>query len=167
VYFIASVVRLTMSIQCSEKELPHVLTQIGRLSDAIKAEFDLIGTRMIWLVTSQSFLFAAFAATVSSLKGDKPFLTTTVRYLIGALPTMGVVFSGIVAVAIYAAQSAITKLKNGRDEMMATLPPNLQVRLISVADIEHKRGNLPPRYIPLALGAAWIGAVLSLPMPPW
>jgi hypothetical protein len=36
-------------------DIPNVLSQIARLGEALKAEFDLIAGRMSWLVIAQSF----------------------------------------------------------------------------------------------------------------
>jgi hypothetical protein len=40
-------------------DVPHVLSQIARLGEGLKAEFDLITGRMSWLVIAESFIFSA------------------------------------------------------------------------------------------------------------
>jgi hypothetical protein len=37
-------------------DIPHVLSQIARLGEGLKAEFDLIAGRMSWLVIAESFI---------------------------------------------------------------------------------------------------------------
>ena len=50
--------------------LPHALTQIARLAEGVKSEFDLIAGRMSWLVIAESFIFSAFATALSSYRPD-------------------------------------------------------------------------------------------------
>jgi hypothetical protein len=56
-------------------EVAHALTQIARLVEGVKAEFDLIAGRMSWLVISESFIFSAFATALASFRVDHPFAT--------------------------------------------------------------------------------------------
>lgn len=161
-----------MSTLYTDTELPHALVQIGRLCDAVRTEFDLIGVRMTWLVTSQAFMFAAFATCVSNLKTGGQgsadlILSTTIRYLLVLLPILGMTVSAIVAVAIRAAHIAMIRLKKDRDDLIKKLPDYLYIELVSSRDPEHGKGNIPPTYIPWIICTAWAGAALSLPMPPW
>src|SRR5262245_13896751 len=43
-------------ISFETSDVPHVLSQIARLGEGLKAEFDLIAGRMTWLVISESFI---------------------------------------------------------------------------------------------------------------
>ena len=156
-----------MSDPCTREDLPHVLIQIGRLSEALKAEFDLVGTRMTWLVTSQAFLFTAFATAASNVKDDQPLLLSALKFLVCAIPVVATAIAVLVALALHAAHSVAVRIKNDRDKLILTLPERLQIRLVSSRDKEHSRGNLPAVCIPWILASAWVGAVLSLPMPPW
>jgi hypothetical protein len=47
-------------------EIPNALAQIARLTEGVKAEFDLIAGRMSWLAIAESFIFGAFAAACGS-----------------------------------------------------------------------------------------------------
>jgi hypothetical protein len=62
-------------------DIPHVLSQIARLGEVLKAEFDLIAGRMSWLVIAESFIFSAFATATASYRPDHP-LAGMLRYLI-------------------------------------------------------------------------------------
>ena len=62
-------------------DIPHVLSQIARLGEGLKAEFDLIAGRMSWLVIAESFIFSAFATATASYRPDHP-LAGMLRYLI-------------------------------------------------------------------------------------
>ena len=156
-----------MSTPCKPEDIGFVLIQIGRLCEAIKAEFDLIGVRMTWLVTSQAFMFAAFANCVSNLRSGGQTLPTTMRLLIGVLPVLGMIIALLVHIAIRAAHRATDRLKRDREALMHALPPNLQISLISSRDPEHSAGNLPAKNIPMVIIVVWLLVLLSLPMPPW
>jgi hypothetical protein len=53
-------------------DVPHKLSQIPRLGEGIKAEFDLITGRMSWLVIAESFILSAFATAIASYRPDHP-----------------------------------------------------------------------------------------------
>lgn len=144
----------------------HLLTQIGRVSDAVKVEFDLIGTRMTWLVVSQSFMFATFA-TAAANAGSKagPYLPV-LKYLVIATPLLGVAVAAFVALAIKTAHAVAIDMKNQRDTLILQLPEALRIRLVSSRDHAHSRGNLPAKWVPWLLTAFWVGAIVSLPFPP-
>ena len=152
---------------CQSEDIGFVLTQIGRLCEAIKAEFDLVGVRMTWLVTSEAFLFAAFATCVMNLKGKDHALPTTIRLLIGMLPILGMIIALLVHIAIRAAHRATERLKADREALMGALPAHLRISLISSRDPEHSAGNLPAKNIPMLIVVVWLLILLSLPMPPW
>lgn len=149
------------------EELSHRLTQIGRVSDAVKAEFDLIGTRMTWLVISQSFMFATFATAVANVALPDRQFSTALKYLVCAIPILGATVAILVGLAIGAAHSVAIEMKNQRDDLIKQLPEYLQIKLISSRDKAHQNGNLPAALVPWLLTLAWGGAVLSLPLPPW
>jgi hypothetical protein len=63
-----------------------------------------------------------------------------------------------VYVAILAALSAVDTLKNQRDRMMAGLPSQLRIDLISAHSREQLWGNLPTHMIPPVLFLLWAAA---------
>jgi hypothetical protein len=69
-------------------DIPHVLSQIARLGEGLKAEFDLIAGRMSWLVIAESFIFSTFATATASYRPDHP-LAGVLRYLCWILPLVG------------------------------------------------------------------------------
>ena len=152
---------------CQKDDLPHFLTQIGRVSDAVKAEFDLIGTRMTWLVISQSFMFATFATAAANVALPNREFSTVLKYLVVMIPVLGVTFAILVGLAIGTAHSVAIEMKNQRDKLINELPENLRITLVPSRDKAHQNGNLPAAYVPWLLVAAWGGAILCLPMPPW
>jgi hypothetical protein len=139
-------------------DVPHVLSQIARLGEGLKAEFDLIAGRMSWLVIAESFIFSAFATVMVSYRADHP-LIGVLRYLAWVLPFVGMFLAVCVYVAILAALSAVDTLKNQRDRMMAGLPGQLRIDLISAQSRMQWWGNLPTHIIPPVLFLIWAGAL--------
>ena len=135
-------------------DIPHVLAQIARLGEGLKAEFDLIAGRMSWLVIAESFIFSAFATATASYRPDHA-LVDVLRYLGWILPFIGMFMAACVYVAILAALSAVHTLKNQRDRMMAGLPSRLRIDLISAQSREQLWGNLPTHTIPPVLLLVW------------
>jgi hypothetical protein len=139
-------------------DVPHALAQIARLGETLKAEFDLIAARMSWLVISESFIFSAFATVIASYRPDHP-LGGVLRYLGWVLPFVGMFLTVCVYAALLAAQSAVGFLKRQRDRMMAGLPPQLRIDLISADSRQNWWGNLTPLLIPPVLFLIWAGAL--------
>jgi hypothetical protein len=135
-------------------DVPHVLAQIARLGEALKAEFDLIAGRMSWLVIAESFIFSAFATVTASYRPDHPRVGQLL-YLAWTLPLVGMFLAASVFVAILAALFAVDTLKNQRDRMMAGLPVQLRIDLISARSRKQWWGNLPAYVIPPVLFLVW------------
>ena len=126
-----------------------------RLDAQIKTEYDLIGHRVSWLLTSSSFLFAAFLV---GLNNTNPLVN---KYLIEELtfwlPVTGLVSSLLVWFALFAAASVIRKLKKLRDivEDKATSDCNFEVLGIRIISWQHIVGNLPAFLLPPLLAFIW------------
>ena len=140
-------------------EVPHVLAQIARLGEGLKAEFDLIAGRMSWLVIAESFIFSAFATVMASYRPDHPRVGALL-YLAWVLPLVGMFLAVCVFVAILAALFAVDTLKNQRDRMMAGLPVQLRIDLISTWSRTQWWGNLPAYGLPPVLFLVWAAAYL-------
>ena len=143
-------------------DVPYVLAQIARFGEGLKAEFDLLAGRMSWLVIAESFIFSAFATATASYRPDHP-KADVLLYLAWVLPFVGMFLSASVYTAILAALSAINTLKNQRDRMMAGLPDQLRIDLISARGRNQWWGNVPAHVIPPVLFLVWaVGAVIAL-----
>jgi hypothetical protein len=137
-------------------DVPYVLSQIARLGEGLKAEFDLITGRMSWLVIAESFIFSAFATVTASYRPDHP-LVGVLWYLASVLPFVGMFLAACVYIAILAALGAVDALKNQRDRMMVGLPLLLRIDLISTRSRMQWWGNLPAHVIPPVLFLVWAG----------
>lgn len=145
----------------ASEEIPHALTQIARLAEGVKSEFDLIAGRMSWLVIAESFIFSAFAAALASYRPEHR-LGSVMLYLIWVLPLVGMFLAVCVYVAILAAHSALGSLKNQRDRMIECLPSQLWIDLISTRSRIQRWGNVPTHVIPPILFLIWAGALVIL-----
>jgi len=141
-------------ISYEASDLPHVLAQIARLGEGLKAEFDLISGRMSWLVIGESFIFSAFATAIANYRPDHPG-GLLLRYLVWVLPFVGMFLAVCVYIGILAAHSAVDVLKDQRDQMMARLPSQLRIDLISAQSRRQWWGNLPTHAIPVVLFLVW------------
>lgn len=141
-------------------DIPHALTQLARLADGVKAEFDLIAGRMSWLVISESFIFSAFGTAASSYRPDHP-CAGALLYMIWVMPVLGMCLAVCVQVALIAAHRAIRILKNQRERMIARLPVPLHIDLISTNSREQWMGNLPTHVIPPLLFLIWAVAFVT------
>jgi hypothetical protein len=143
-------------------DVPYVLSQIARLGEGLKAEFDLIAGRMSWLVISESFIFSALATAIANYRTDHPVIGG-LRFLAWGLPFVGMFLAVTVYLAILAALSAVDMLKAQRDRMMAELPIQLRIDLISARSRQQWWGNLSAHVIPPALFLVWtVAFVLAL-----
>jgi hypothetical protein len=140
-------------------DVQYVLSQIARLGEGLKAEFDLIAGRMSWLVISESFIFSAFATAIANYRPDHPAVGGLL-FLAWVLPCVGIILTIFVYVAILAALSAVEKLKRQRDRMMAGLPAHLRIDLISTESPQEWWGDLPARALPPVLFLFWALAFL-------
>ncbi|HEX2929438.1 MAG TPA: hypothetical protein VHV54_06980 [Candidatus Binatia bacterium] len=140
-------------------DISHALTQIARLAEGVKSEFDLVGSRISWLVIAESFLFPGFALALVNYRLDHPFASVLV-YVVWAIPIVGMVLAASVYVAILAAHSSIAILKDQRDRLIECLPERLRIDLISSGSRQQWWGNVPTHVIPPVLfliwGAAWV-----------
>jgi hypothetical protein len=144
-----------------QAEIPYALTQIARLAEGVKSEFDLIAGRMTWLVISESFIFAAFATALSSYRGDHR-LAAELLYLLWVMPLVGMFLAACVYVAILAAHVAVKSFKVQRDRMIESLPNQLSIDLVSTRSRVQWWGNVPTHIIPPVFFVIWAGAFAML-----
>jgi hypothetical protein len=142
-------------------DIPYALTQIARLAEGVKWEFDLIASRMSWLVIAESFIFSAFATGVASSRPDHP-QAAGLGYLIRVMPVVGMFMARFVYMAILAAHRAIFILKTQREAKIDRLPVQLRIDLIAAGSRVQWWGNLPIHTIPPLLFAVWARALATL-----
>jgi hypothetical protein len=81
---------------------------LTRFDNLIKSEFDLVSHRMSWLMTSQAFLFSAFAIS-NVISGQRIKELTTI--LLTIIPLLGITTSLLVKKSIKAAHGVVNDLK--------------------------------------------------------
>jgi hypothetical protein len=142
-------------------DVPNALMQVARLAEGVKWEFDLIASRMSWLVVAESFIFSAFATALANFRPDHPE-AAGLGYLIRVMPLVGMFLAAPVYVAILAAHRAIRTLKTERESMIGRLPLQLRIDLIATGSRVQRWGDLPTLIIPPLLFAVWAGALATL-----
>ncbi len=125
--------------------------RLTRCDSQIRIEFDLIGYRMTWLMTSQSFLFTAFTVCVNALQ---PHMIA--KWLQFVIPLVGLISACLVALSIRAAHRVIEKLKPARAALEKTASPKFEALGVDVGSRDHADGNLPSRVLPWVLFSAWL-----------
>ena len=137
--------------------------RLRRHDDLLRMEFDLVGYRMTWLMTSQAFFFAGFALCIVTPLPPYPILVTT---LMMAIPVIGAASSILVGRAIVAAHKEIDKLKDSRDELEKLAEP-LGYEMLGVRSESaiHTQGNGPSFWLPWLLAFCWSVAFILVMRP--
>ena len=145
----------------SEQEINDQMLQyrLSRFDAQIKLEFELVGYRMTWLMTSQSFLFTAFTVCVTAAAPPMPSVAKAIQYIV---PIVGMLSSFLVALAISAAHRVVERLKPARQSLEEIATLRGYERLGVDADSrDHASGNLPSKLLPWVLAASW-GVLLAM-----
>lgn len=144
--------------------------RLTRLDAQIKVEYDLIGHRVGWLLTSNAFLFAAFVVALNNVNLDNASLPSIrfVYVLSFWIPIIGLASSALVTFAVFAANSVIKRLKLLRDrtEADAARQCSFEVVGIGAGSWPHRIGNGPPCLLPPLLAIVW-ATMLYLRIHPW
>ena len=143
----------------SDKDEDHALQfRLTRFDAQIKLEFDLIGYRMTWLMTSQAFLFTAFTVCVTASSPPVVYVAEAIQYIV---PIVGMLSAFLVALAILAAHRVVERMKPAREKLEEIATQLGYERLgVDVESRDHLFGNLPSKILPWILAGSW--AVLLL-----
>lgn len=143
------------------------LITLGQLNEAkFSHEIALIGQRFGALVTSQSFLFGAFAVVTSSSAGAQP--GSTAATMQWAVPLLGLLITLAAAPSIWAARAVMSELGEVRaqiEERIRNLT-GLGVPLLGAHNRESSLlwtvwwGNSATLLIPLVIFGAWFWFLL-------
>lgn len=128
---------------------------ISRLDSQIRAEFDVINQRMTWLMVAQSFLFIAYANVWVGLSRGSHLMLWTLSVVI---PSIGIAMAVLVRLAIWAAHSVVSRVKDERTRFEQDYPEYARYRIsVHRRQMEHRLGNLPAQILPFVFMAAWAG----------
>lgn len=122
----------------------------------IEHEDNLIGQRLSWLVASQSFLFTAYAITVSNAgPNHAPALIDMMRLLTWLIPVTAILTSGLIYAAIVAGTIAIARLRGLYHDYIDRaavqgLPPVQGYRGTQVL------GQAAPMLLPMVFLLGWV-----------
>jgi hypothetical protein len=121
-------------------------------------EDDLITSRLNWLITSQSFLFAAYAALFRS-GGAQQVAGAEVPLLVHLIPLIGMLSGTLIYTAIIAGVAALRHnrklLRKHLTEVDAEFPKVQGHRLMFLLAL------IAPVSLPLVLVGAWITLLLQ------
>jgi hypothetical protein len=143
--------------------------RLQRFDNHIRFEFELIGHRMTWLMTSQSFLFAGYATMVSRLfplgtsgtpvsaaPGAQSGSTAVVELLLWLIPFVGLVTALLAAVSVFAAKSVIRMFKEPRAKLEEKMKDYGYEQVgVPLSTWPHKLGGASSGFIPLFLLVVW------------
>lgn len=138
------------------------IKELRRRLDIYMVEFhrehSLINNRMIWYVTSQSFLAIAVASA-----GQE---SNNLGWLVTVIPIVGLLISVLTYISILAALSVQETLKKKKDELIKSFSEKniytIEQRAIVIEPWGirglgvQKYGMISPRLIPLVLMAFWL-----------
>lgn len=154
-----------------EKELPGsskaelfdefkdpLITDWKRVRSCIEREDDLIDQRLRWLLTSQGFLFTAFAAALAAISSEKvdPKTQLLAQLLIGSLAIMALAICLMVYSKISAAEVHLDRLRRYWKRRCQS-DPDFD-RHPPIMGWSHMRLDrwMPFRSMPLFFGLGWI-----------
>nr|WP_315246665.1 hypothetical protein [uncultured Albidiferax sp.] len=128
--------------------------RLSRFDAQIKMEFDLIGYRMTWLMTSQAFLFTAFTVCVTANEPRMVSAAVAIQYIV---PIVGMLSAFLVALAIGAAHDVVASLKPAREKLETIAErKGYEVLGVDTQSRDHWIGNLPSRILPWVLAGLWL-----------
>src|SRR5690349_4696595 len=120
----------------------------------IEHEDNLVGQRLSWFVAAQSFLFTAYAITVSNIRPDSSPSKVQQSMLI-VVPLVALLTCLLLSINIIAGLVAIANLRQLFD---SHIPKPAQHRLPPIQAYRHTRlfGEASPILLPYIFAAAWV-----------
>lgn len=163
-----------MALEGGEMRMPEKTTILNnilvRLDNAIKAENDLIGTRITWLTVSTSFTLSAFAVIIVRLQTKcASEIDLILHMLLWFMPLFGISLAMFVLPSLRAAFSALEIDKKAREsfarmyqaEVRKELEDNnLRIMLISSKSEINYWGNFTAKWIPWLIILIWVVIML-------
>ena len=128
--------------------------------DEIKHEFNLLGQRMGWYVTCQSFLITAFAISLGARFKGPPWFSYTIALI-------GVATSALVYPAITGAHKTIDMYLRKKRELFRGAPELTELQIARDefevnADGVHKQSLAFSWLVPVMMAVLWMGMALLL-----
>lgn len=140
-----------------ESVQPTILQRVAMLRDEVRFEHSLMSTRLNAFITSQSFLFAAYA--VSGI-GEHQHHQAIRWFSHLIVPSIGVLFSLLLAIALDQARRRLARLNIRLHEVLVDSdgkPVSDLAGDLCLASLGSRRLSLLYAFgIPLICGAAWL-----------
>src|SRR5690349_21138578 len=123
--------------------------RLTRLDHQIGFEHDIIGHRMSWLKISQSFLFSAFAISLSPGKIPLALEARTLQHLV---PVVGLASALTVGLALLAGHQVVRRVQRDRDQLeQIAFARGLETFGTRVTRWNYTSGDLPSKVLPWIL----------------
>jgi hypothetical protein len=129
------------------------------LRGQIEHEDNLVGSRISWFVTSQSFLFSAYAIMSSGLPANPtPAYLAGKRALLVVAPIVGITTGLLILLAILSGVVAMTNLRRLYTEHAGRIPAGLPP--IQGSAWTRMTGIAAPVLLPILFMAVWVFLLL-------
>jgi hypothetical protein len=136
---------------------PNFLDYYRILRGQIEHEDNLVGSRISWFVTSQSFLFSAYAiiATGFQVTTDKTILDAK-HVLLVVIPSIGITTAVLILLAIFSGIQAMSAIRSRYAKVMAGSSCPMQLPPIQGNAFNRKIGMAAPVLLPPLFMTVWI-----------
>jgi hypothetical protein len=130
-----------------------LVERYNQMRSQIEHEDNLVTQRLNWFLTSQSFLFTAYAIVFNGMPAATNENLATRALLLRVIPAIAIIAGVLIVIAIFGGVLVMRKLRVGflpyRDQAAANLPP-LQGSSLTLA-----MGTLAPTVLPLVFVFVW------------
>ncbi len=127
-----------------------------QLTDQIDREFELLGQRMNWLLTSNAFLLTVTAISIGASDSSK-FYTLAPVLMCGAA-ILGTIICFLSYFVMKAARQAIIERKMNREtyEVKIRAEYEFDFHITVPTDVGHFVGNSPNYILPISISFIWL-----------
>lgn len=125
----------------------------------IEHEDDLVGSRISWFVTSQSFLFSAYAIMASGLPANPTAAYVSSKHmLLVVVPIVAIMTALLILLAIMSGLGAMADLRKLYRENAGRIPPGLPP--IQGSRFTRMTGMAAPVLLPILFMGVWMFLLL-------
>jgi hypothetical protein len=147
--------QLLNKLSSTELSNSEILDHYRIIRGQIEHEDDLIGSRISWFVTSQSFLFSAYAIIATSITpGSVTNGTDPKHTLLTIIPAIGIITSILLLLTVVSGFEAMNKLRSRWNGLGIAPTPGLPP--IHGSRLTRLLGMAAPMLLPFLFMAIWI-----------
>jgi hypothetical protein len=140
-----------------------LIAKLNAISSRIEHQNNLTGQRTSWLVTSQSFLFAAFVAVVAQVGSEGVRRFPLARLLLILIPLMGLLLPTIALGAMIGDSFVLRHWRRERDRILVTSQAQeLDWPRVDRRPLLHAIEELPPYVAAFIFLLAWTAIIFEI-----